>query len=35
MDPEDPGRSPLIIIGLFLLVFGGLGGYTAHLISRS
>ncbi len=35
MDPEDPGFSPLIIIGLILLVFGGLGGYAAHLISRN
>jgi hypothetical protein len=34
MDPEDPGRSPFIIIGLILLVFGGLGGYAAYLISR-
>ena len=34
MDPEDPGRSPLIIIGLILLVFGTLAGYAAHLISR-
>jgi hypothetical protein len=26
--------SPLTPIGLFLLVVGGLEGYTAHLISR-
>lgn len=34
MDPIDRGPSPLVAIGLLLLVFGGLVAYTAHLISR-
>jgi hypothetical protein len=34
MDPIDPGPSPLIGIGLILLVFGSLVAYATHLMSR-
>jgi hypothetical protein len=34
MDPVDPGPSPLIMIGLIMIVLGSLLAYTTHLISR-